>query len=147
MDFKFFILSIIVILLSFSALLYYMIVIVEKRNRLKELEIKNNQYLLFMQMDPKLIENEIDELIKKYLNDYYLNNIFSSNIDFIRREQIDIMVKQLVKNIIEDISELYLFYIKCLTNIRNDDDLLKYIYKKVKEHVLDFVTEYNKPME
>lgn len=147
MDFKFFILSIIFTLLSFSAILYYMIIIIEKRNKLEELKIKNEQYSLFMKMDPKLIENEIDELVKKYLNEYYLNNIFSNNIDFIRRDQIDLMVRELTKNITSEISELYLFYIKCLTNIGNDDDLLKYIYKKVKEHVLDFVTEYNKPKE
>ena len=117
----------------------------DRKNELKELEIKNNQFNLYLSMDPKLAEEEIDNLVEKYLDEYVLNKILINNIDFIRKDQIEEMVKCLDKNIMLEISELYIFYIKTLVNIKDQDDLLKYINKKVKEHVLTFVTQFNKP--
>ena len=119
----------------------------EKRNNQKTLELENKKIELFMQMDPKMAESEIDELVKKYLNDYIIKNFLISNIDYIKKNEIDKMVKELDRNIVREISELYIFYIKILTNITDEEDLIKYIDKKVKEHVLEFVTEFNRPKE
>lgn len=145
MDFKLFILLSIITLLTYGAVYYYLIIIIDKKNKLKEMEIKNNQYSLFSNLEPKLIEEEIDNLIDKYINIYYINYMIPNNIDYLRKDYIEKMVKELTKQIIMDISELYVFYIKCLTSIKSDQDLLTYIHKKVKEHVLTFVTDYNKP--
>lgn len=117
------------------------------KNILEEMQIKNKQYELFMHMDPKLAEEEIDNLIKKYINEYVLSNFIVNKINYIKKPQVDQMIKTLDKVLILEISELYIFYIKTLTNIRNEDDLLNYIDKKVKEHVLEFVTEFNKPID
>ena len=145
MDFKLFILLSIITLLTYGAVYYYLIIIIDKKNKLKEMEIKNNQYSLFSNLEPKLIEEEIDNLIDKYINIYYINYMIPNNIDYLRKDYIEKMVKELTKQIIMDISELYIFYIKCLVSIKSDQDLLTYIHKKVKEHVLTFVTDYNKP--
>lgn len=145
MDFKLFILLSVITLLTYGAVYYYLIIIIDKKNKLKEMEIKNNQYSLFSNLEPKLIEEEIDNLIDKYINIYYINYMIPNNIDYLRKDYIEKMVKELTKQIIMDISELYVFYIKCLTSIKSDQDLLTYIHKKVKEHVLTFVTDYNKP--
>jgi hypothetical protein len=56
----------------------------------------------------------------------------------------ELMVKKLTKTIMLELSELYIFYIKIQRDISDEMDILKYINKKVKEHVLEFVTEYNK---
>lgn len=145
MDFKLFILLSVITLLTYGAVYYYLIIIIDKKNKLKEMEIKNNQYSLFSNLEPKLIEEEIDNLIDKYINIYYINYMIPNNIDYLRKDYIEKMVKELTKQIIMDISELYVFYIKCLVSIKSDQDLLTYIHKKVKEHVLTFVTDYNKP--
>jgi hypothetical protein len=135
------------LLLSFGAIYYYLFIIIEKRNTIKEMELKNEQYDLFMKMDPKLADEEIDKLIDKYIDEYTINIILMSNIDYMKSEDIDKMIKTLTRDITLKLSELYIFYIKILVNISSDDDLLRYIHKRVKNKVLLFVTEYNKPRE
>ena len=54
------------------------------------------------------------------------------------------IAKYLDKKISLEISDLYIFYIKILVSIQDDNDLLAYIDRKVKQHVLEFVTDYNK---
>ena len=118
-----------------------------QKQKIKTEEIKNNQYNLFMQIDAELVEGEIDKLIKKYLNEYVLYEIIMNNIDYVRKDKVEEMIRYLDKKIMIEIYELYIFYIKLLRNINNDEDLLEYVNKKVKEHVLNFVTDFNSPKE
>lgn len=118
-----------------------------QKQKIKTEEVKNNQYNLFMQIDAELVEGEIDKLIKKYLNEYVLYEIIMNNIDYVRKDKVEEMIRYLDKKIMIEISELYIFYIKLLRNINNDEDLLEYVNKKVKEHVLNFVTDFNSPKE
>lgn len=118
-----------------------------QKQKIKTEEVKNNQYNLFMQIDVELVEGEIDKLIKKYLNEYVLYEIIMNNIDYVRKDKVEEMIRYLDKKIMIEISELYIFYIKLLRNINNDEDLLEYVNKKVKEHVLNFVTDFNSPKE
>lgn len=118
-----------------------------QKQKIKTEEVKNNQYNLFMQIDTELVEGEIDKLIKKYLNEYVLYEIIMNNIDYVRKDKVEEMIRYLDKKIMIEISELYIFYIKLLRNINNDEDLLEYVNKKVKEHVLNFVTDFNSPKE
>ena len=53
------------------------------------------------------------------------------------------MVNVLTHNICIDITELYIFYIKNICNIQTDQDLIKFIRERVKEHVLQFINEFN----
>lgn len=145
MDIKLFVLLSVIVVLTFSSIFYYLIAVVNRRNKLKEMEIKNTQYELFTKLDPSLIEEEIDKLINKYINNYYINYMIPNNIDYLKKDAIEKMIKELTKQVMLDLSELYLFYIKTLTNIKSDEDLLMFVHKKIKEHVLIFVTDYNKP--
>lgn len=120
---------------------------IDKKIKLKSMEIENYKMDLLMKLDPVLAENAIDELVKKYLAEYVLTNFIINSINYIRKEQIEKMVRDLTKKISIEISELYVFYIKTLTNIKSDDDLIGYVYKKVKEHTVNYVTEFNKPKE
>lgn len=119
----------------------------EKRNEIEYINIKNQQYSLFMQMDANAMEQEIDIMIQKYIKKYVLYNITAQNIIYVKNDQAEEMIREVCKVVDNNISELYIFYIKCLVSINDDKDLLNYIHNKVKEHVLDFLTEFNKPIE
>ena len=111
----------------------------------KNKEITNKTYELYSKLDPKLMDSELDEWIKKYINRYMIKNFIVQNIDYIKKDQIDEMVRDITKELMIDISDLYLFYIKLLVNIQNDDDLLQFIYYKASDRILEVVTEYNTP--
>lgn len=142
MDFKIVIsIEIFLFLIAVLGLVYYIIKYVykpylEKINRLRE-------YDLYMNFDPELAEKEIDKLIDKYLNKYVLENVIVKKIDYLQEPQVNIMISTLTHDICLDITELYIFYIKNICNINDDNDLIKYIRNKVKEHVLDFINDFN----
>ena len=116
----------------------------EEKNKLKKIELENNKYDLFMRMDPKLAEKEIEDMIKKKVQEYAFTNFIMKRISYVMDSQINEMIKYLDKQIILEISEMYIFYIKIIANIEDETDLLNFINKKVQEQVLDFVTDFNK---
>ena len=116
----------------------------DKKNQLRELDLKNKQCELYIQISPQYAEEEINKLVKKYIDTYTLSEIYANNIIYLTHQDIDDMVRKLDKAIMLEISDLYVFYIKLLTNIDDEKDLLVYIDSKVKELVLEFVTEFNK---
>ena len=126
---------------------YYMVHILTKRLYIKEKELQNNTYDLFMKVDVKQAEEALDEYIEKMLNEYVLDNIITKNIQYIKKADIHKMVKEITKSIVRDMSELYVFYCKLLSGIGSEDDLINFIFKKVSEHVLIFVTDFNKPKD
>ena len=115
----------------------------EENRNLRRLEIQNKKCELQMRMDPKLAEKEIEDLAKDYLNQYALVNFITKQIPFIREQEVNEMIRYLDKQILLEISELYIFYIRCIVNINDEDDLLAFIDRKVKEQVLEFVTNFN----
>lgn len=115
----------------------------EENRNLRRLEIQNKKCELQMRMDPKLAEKEIEDLVKDYLNQYALVNFITKQIPFIREQEVNEMIRYLDKQILLEISELYIFYIRCIVNINDEDDLLAFIDRKVKEQVLEFVTNFN----
>ena len=117
------------------------------KNKLRALEIDNKKYELFMNIDTKATEDEINSLIENYLNRYVLENFIINGEDFIRKDDIEIMIRELDKQIIVELSDLYIFYIKILIDVKNEDDIIAYIHRKTKDIVLNFVTEFNKEKE
>lgn len=109
----------------------------------KEKELKLEELKIFSELSPEMAEKEIDALIDKYINDFVLDNIIVNNIEYMKKDNIDYMIKYITRTITVEISKLYLYYIEILVNIRNDEDLVKFIHKKVKQHVLEFVTNFN----
>ena len=119
----------------------------EKRNNLKYMELENRKFELYSQIDPKSVETEIDQFIEKYMDEYILKKYIVKYIDYIKKDEIEKMIRDLDTVICLEISDLYVYYIKLLTSIKDEDDLIRYIDRKVKEHVLGFVTQFNKPKE
>lgn len=115
----------------------------EENRNLKRLEIENKKVELQMRMDPKLAEKEVEDLVKNYVSQYGFANFISKQIPFIRDQQVNEMIRYLDKQIMLEISELYIFYIKCITNIEDENDLLIFVDRKVKDQVLEFVTNFN----
>ena len=115
----------------------------EENRNLRRLEIENKKVELQMRMDPKLAEKEVEDLVKNYVSQYGFVNFISKQIPFIRDQQVNEMIRYLDKQIMLEISELYIFYIKCITNIEDENDLLIFVDRKVKDQVLEFVTNFN----
>ena len=126
---------------------YYMVHILTKKIEIKEKEVQNSTYDLFMKVDPKQADEALDDYIEKVLNDYVLDNIISKDVQYVKKADIHKMVKEITKTIVRDMSELYVFYCKLLSGIGSEDDLINFIFKKVSEHVLIFVTDFNKPKD
>lgn len=108
----------------------------------KEIDLKKMQ--LYSSLDPKLLNNELDEWIKKYINKYIIKNFLVHDIQFIKKDEIDEMIKNITKIAMLDMSDMYLFYVKLLINIEDENNVLSFIYDKVSDLVLDVVTEFNK---
>lgn len=149
MDFEI-ILLILVFLLGSGILglaYFYMTNILFKRLEIQEKEVQNTTYDLFMKVDPKQADEALDSYIEKILDDYILDNIVAKDIQYVKKADIHKMVKDITKIIVTNISELYVFYCKLLSGIQTEDDLINFVFKKVSEHVLVFVTEFNKPKD
>lgn len=119
----------------------------ERKYDLKAIELENEKISNFMKMDPKVAEEEIDTFIKKYIDEYILKNFIIHKITYIKEQQANEMIRFVQKRVLLDLSELYVFYIKILVAIDNSDDLIRYIDKKVKDHVLITLTDFNKQVK
>lgn len=120
---------------------------ISKYQDMKEKETDNQKIQLMMSIDPSIAEEEIDKLITKYFNDYITTEILAKNITYIKKDQVKVIMKEVTKSIIIDISELYVFYIRLLVNIGNEEQLTRFIYKKVKQQTLEFYVNFNKTTE
>ena len=144
MDFS----SIIVALIYAGCINTFIILLFRYLNKMeerKDREIENEKMNLYSTLDINAIDKTIDEIIKKYINKYIIQNVLINGETYIKKDVIEEMVRDITKQFIVDISDLHLFYIKMLTNINTENDLLEFIYKKVCDRTLEIVTEYNKP--
>lgn len=115
--------------------------------KLKQIDQDINKTKLYMDIDPKAAEKEIDDLVSNYVKEYAFEKFIINRVDFIKKSDIEKMVSNVFKKIVIEISDVYIFYIKTIVNIKDEEDLAIYIRKKTKEHVLGYVTQYNKPSE
>ncbi len=121
--------------------------IINNINEKEKKKAENEKLKLYASIDPKLVKQELILLIKDYTARYMTKNIMVNHIDFIKNDQIDAMVKSIVKDTVLDMSDMYLSYCKLLYNVSNEDDLLKVIYYLTVDVVLDAVTEFNKTLK
>lgn len=131
---------VVLLLIAFLILKPYL----EKRNNINLMRVQNEKMDIMMKLDPKAAEDEIDKLVKNYINEYVFYQFIINDTKYIRKEETSIMIKSVIKSIMLELSELYIFYIKIIRDVSSEDDILNYITKKVKEHTLEFVTEYNR---
>lgn len=130
--------------LSVFMILGYKNIISRKLDQ-KDMELKNKQYELFMQMDVNLALEEIEKYIDIYMNRYIVYNIYANDVLYINEAISKDMIIKVREECIRNIPDIQIFYIKIQTSIRDEEDLYRYIDLLVKEKVLNFMTEFNVP--
>ena len=117
-----------------------------KKNEIREKEIKNKKYELFKDLDIDIMKQSLDQYFEGYVNRYITYKFLAKKNMYINSEEVEKMVSDLTKLIYLQISELYIFYITMLQSIITDEDLLAYIHNKVENTCLEAVTNYNGSM-
>lgn len=115
----------------------------KRKNDIEELRTKNDLYRLYMDVDLVKTEEIIDNILKAYINKWVLVNIDAKGGDYIKDAEVEELIKYVTANFIAEMSDVHVFYVKCLTTISDDESLIRYIRNKVKLLVLDFITDYN----
>lgn len=134
--------AIVVLLSIFGFKLFKFITSTYKEVEKRKLE--NEKIKLYSTIDPKLVREEIINYIRNYAARYMTKYIMVNHITYIKQDQIDEMVKNIIRNSILDMSDLYVTYCKILYDINDEEDLIKVIYHLTVDVVLDVVTTFNK---
>lgn len=129
------------------ALWFYLTKCLKRSLDIKERVVENNKYQLFAQMSTTVAKEEIDKMIESYVAKYALYNFVYPNVTYITNEEGNKCIREVTKQVILEMSELYVFYFKILYNIQDEDDLLKHINDLVEEYVLSYAANYNQPKE
>lgn len=117
------------------------------KNENKQMELKNQKYNLLSTLSVESINVALTEYFTDYLQKYIAYKFMARKINYINEENVELMIKDITKLIYLEISELYIFYIRMIYSINQDEDLLKYINSKVKEIAIDLVSNYNNSMK
>ena len=134
---------ILILIITSTIILFYILKELNKRNQIKEKEVKNDLYRIYMDIDLVKTEEIIDNILKSYINKWVLINIDAKGGDYIKDAEVEELIKYVTATFIAEMSDVHLFYLKCLTSISEDKNLIKYVRDKVKLLVLDFITDYN----
>lgn len=117
--------------------------ILKYKENIKNKELKIEESKLYSNIDI----NEVNALLDKYFDDraksYILNNFIKNKVSYVNAEQKRVMVRDLTKSTILDISELYIYYIKLLHNLNTDDDLTSFIYVMISKYTEENVAALN----
>ena len=134
-------------LVLISGCIFYLIrslnIYLDNKNDLLEKEIKNKKYEIFNSVDIVATKQIVEDMIDEYVNQYALYKFIAPNVIYVKAEQQQEMIRDVTRNIVIDLSELYIYYIKLLTEIDSKEDLVKYINTKVKVSVINFIANYN----
>lgn len=114
-----------------------------RKNEIEEFKVKNDLYRIYTDISIANCEEVITNSMKSYLDRWVLINIVANGEDYIKSDKVDELIKYITTNFIAEMSDIHLFYIKCITNIDSDQALIKWVRNKTKSIVLDFITEYN----
>lgn len=117
--------------------------IYDKKQDIMIREQKIKESTVFSALDPKLIKDEIDNLITDYMNDYMLKNIIAEDIQYIDNNLCNDMIRIVTFNIVKDISEMYIWYIKCIYSVNDDEKLIEIINKLVRDKALEKIIDFN----
>lgn len=136
--------NLIIGIIAMIPLCYFINKGIDSITEINKMKIMNRQYEIYMDVDIKKTEEMIDELVQKHMAEYVLREIIAQQVEYITKDQIESMIKAIDKSILLSLSDLYVFYIKLLTKVDSERDLIAYIHHKTNEHVLSYVTEFNK---
>ena len=129
-----------VVLVTFGMIKYIVDKIEERKS--KELELKKTE--LYTLIDPIKLDNLISEWIHTYIRKYILTNYTIHNVNFVNQDMTKLMIKEVSSQIIVEMSDMYLAFIKLKYNLNRDEDLIKYVYNLVSDEVSIAISDYNK---
>ena len=112
-----------------------------RKNDIEDRKVKNDLYRVYMDIDLIRAKELIDAIINEYIIDWVGMNIGGEN--YIKDEQVSRMINEVTSKFILEMSDVHLFYIKCIYNVRDDKSLLLFVREKVKKLVLIFITDFN----
>lgn len=134
----------IIVMGAISAIAFFIIrPYLNEKIKLRDKEIKNAKYSLYASIDPNLVEKSIDEYIERYIQRYITYKFVASRVEFIKDKDTEDMIRDITKLIAVQIPDLYVFYLGCINNINNDEDLVTMIHNKVSVIAVEQVTNYN----
>ena len=115
-----------------------------RKNNIEENKTKNDLYRIYMDLDLVKAREMIDNLLNEYISRWILVNITSRGDDYIKDQEVDELINYVTSKFILEMSDVHLFYLKCLYNITDDKSLIIFIREETKFLVLEFITDFNK---
>ena len=112
----------------------------ERKN--KDLELRKTE--LYTLIDPNKLNNLIAEWVHTYVQKYILTNMTIHNIEFINQDMTKLMIKEVSTQIILEMSDMHLTFLKLKFNMNKQEDLIKYVYNLVTDDVIVTVSDYNR---
>ena len=105
---------------------------------------KNDLYRVYMDLDLIKVREIVDNILNEYISRWVMSNITSQGDNYIKDQEVAELINYVTSKFIIEMSDVHLFYVKCLFNISDDDSLIYYIREEVKFLVLEFITDFNK---
>ena len=137
----------ITILIAVSLVTYISNKNITRKYNQREFELELEKYKFFGTIDTKKVQEELDALINKYFSYYVLYTFVAHDKKYIKEDEINQGIKDITKNIILDMSELYSFYFRILYNITTEEQLVDKIDEMVTDTMIAYAADYNKPKE
>lgn len=116
----------------------------KRKNNIEENKTKNDLYRIYMDLDLVKAREMIDNLLNEYISRWIMINITSKGDNYIKDSEVNELINYTTSKFILEMSDVHLFYLKCLYNITDKDSLILFIREETKFLVLDFITDFNK---
>lgn len=138
------IISIIIIVAAYLVTMFFIIKpYLESKNELLDKKYKNELYELYTKIKPEAVQESLNNMVDIKIQEFILYNIRTREAQYMNSKDVDKMIKTVTSDLYLSLSELYVFYIKLIYNIENDEDVLTYLNKLVKRRSIDIVAENN----
>ena len=118
--------------------------IIEKKNDIRDKQVKNELYKLYSQIDPDILIQSIDSLVDRKIQEYMLINIDTRESRYMNAQDTDDMIKNVSASLYLNLSDMYITFIKMIHSISSDEDLIVFINNEVKMRSIPIVLENNK---
>ena len=113
---------------------------------------------LYINIDPKVLHDKIDDLIDRYTEQYMFDNGLLTDVtnNYLGEKVINDMIHDITRNILSDMSEMCKTYIRLLIHVDDtinneemiyEENVTRFIFNKVKVKVLDISVNYNSEEE
>lgn len=117
---------------------------IKRRSEIKNKEVENKKFELFLSTSPEKINEELDKYFERYINRYIAFKFISKKATFINQDDTETMILDLTKLVAIEMSEIYVFYMKNIYAINNEEDLLRCIKNRITSLVVESVSSFNK---